>query len=82
MLVNYSTGSTANTDFTISIRDVDLGGGDPKFSKMVALQGPQNRKMVALQRPKFGQNAFFSLFSASRLILSFRSLLYIIFDYE
>ena len=30
-----------------------LGGGDLKFSKMVALQGPQNHKMVALQRPKF-----------------------------
>ena len=35
------------------------GGGDPKFSKMVALQGPQNRKMVALQRSKFGQKCLF-----------------------
>ena len=36
-----------------------LGGGDPKFSKIVALQGPQNHKMVALQRPKFAPKYLF-----------------------
>ena len=36
----------------VQIRNVDSGGrGDQKFSKMVALQRPQNRKMVASQRP-------------------------------
>ena len=69
--------------FWLDIREADSGGGDPKFSKMVALQRPQNRKMVALQRPKFAQKGLFlEIFaapSAPRPILSFRTSFYIKF---
>ena len=52
---------------------------------MVALQRPQNRKMVALQRPKFAQKCLFlEIFAAPstpRPILSFRTISYIKFDH-
>ena len=38
-------------------------GGDPKFSKIVALQGIKYREMVLLQRPKFTQRGHFLEFS-------------------
>ena len=68
----------------VYFREAD-SGGDPKFSKMVALQRPQDRKMVALQRPKFAQKSlFFEIFaapSAPRPILCFTTILYIKFDH-
>ena len=59
-------------------------GDDRKFSKMVELLGPQNRKMVELQGVKFAQNSLFQIFLASlapRPILSFKTTLYIKFDH-
>ena len=68
----------------IHTREADSGGVDPKFSKMVALQRPQNRKMVELQEPKFAQKSLFlEIFAAPwapRPILSFRTISYIKFD--
>ena len=40
-------------------------GGDRKFSKMVELQGPQNRKKIAVQGPKYAKRDLFSKFSQS-----------------
>ena len=37
------------------------GGGDRKFSKIVELLGPQNRKIVELQEVKIVQKAFFKI---------------------
>ena len=58
---------------------------DRKFSKMVELLGPQNRKMVKLLGVKFAQKGlFFKSFAAPlapRPILSFRMTLYIKFDH-
>ena len=36
-----------------------MGGGDRKFSKMIELLGPQNRKMVELLGVKFAQKGIF-----------------------
>ena len=53
---------------------------------MVALQGPQNHKMVASQRPKFARKTLFGENFAARSalpsILSFRLLSYIRFDHK
>ena len=57
-------------------------GGDRKFSEMGELLGPQNLKMVELLGPEFFKKTSLSKFSAPQPILSFRSLLYIVFDYK
>ena len=58
-----------------------IGGGDRKFSKMVELLGPQNRKMVELLGVKFAQKGLFlKIFAeplALRPILGVRTSLYI-----
>ena len=60
-------------------------GGDRKFSKMVELLGPQNRKMVELLGVQFDQKGLFlEIFatpSAPRPILKFTAALYIKFDH-
>ena len=50
----YSLNTNVTTVW-VGIRKLDLGDAEPKLSKMVALQGPQNNKMVALQRRNFIQ---------------------------
>ena len=66
--------------WSMQVREADQGGGDPKFWKLVILQGPSNRKMVALQRPKFAPIGLFlktfATSSAPKPILSFRLLLW------
>ena len=63
-----------------------IWGGVRKLSKMVELLGPQNLKIVELLGPKFANKGrivkTFTVSSAPRPILSFKSLLYILFDHK
>lgn len=44
----------------ISFGDANLGGGcDQNLSKMIVLQGPQNRTKVALRSLKYSRRSFF-----------------------
>ena len=52
---------TCNNDNIYSNQKARIGGGDRKFSKMVELLGPPNRKMVELLGFKFVQKSLFFL---------------------